>query len=85
MESEGISLDQSILDEVGTKLSSLIMTLGKDIESAAGRPFNLNSPKQLGEILFGEMKLVEKPKKTSDDNSIISIASGDTTSAGNRK
>ena len=34
------------------------------IDSIVGRPINLNSPKQLGDLLFGEMKLLEKPKKT---------------------
>ena len=64
MEAEGITCSQGILDEVGTELASRISQLSEEITDAAGRPFNLNSPKQLGEILFGEMKLVEKPKKT---------------------
>ena len=64
MENEGISMDQTVLDEVGKILTIKIKNLSKEIEESAGRPFNLNSPKQLGEILFGEMKLVEKPKKT---------------------
>ena len=64
MESEGITVSQDVLDDVGTNLADRIEILSKDIEEAAGKPFNLNSPKQLGEILFGEMKLVEKPKKT---------------------
>jgi len=64
MEAEGITLDQSVLDDVGKQLTKTIATLSTEIEAAAGRPFNLNSPKQLGEILFGEMALVEKPKKT---------------------
>ena len=64
MEAEGITVDQEVLDEVGNTLTERIGRLSKEIEEAAGRPFNLNSPKQLGEILFGEMKLVEKPKKT---------------------
>jgi len=80
MEAEGISLDQSVLDEVGSKLSEIIATLGEEIETAAGRPFNLKSPKQLGEILFGELKLVEKPKKTktgqfkTDEQTLASLA-----------
>ena len=64
MEAEGISMDQHVLDEVGEVLGKKIETLSAEIEKDAGKPFNLNSPKQLGEILFGEMKLVEKPKKT---------------------
>lgn len=80
MEAEGITLDQAILDEVGEVLTTKINTLATDIEKAAGRPFNLNSPKQLGEILFGEMQLVEKPKKTktgqfkTDEQTLSSLA-----------
>ncbi|MDB4653062.1 DNA polymerase, partial [Akkermansiaceae bacterium] len=80
MENEGITMDQSVLDEVGKVLAERIATLSKDIEESAGRPFNLNSPKQLGEILFGEMKLVEKPKKTktgqfkTDEQTLASLA-----------
>ncbi|MGB1888612.1 MAG: DNA polymerase, partial [Akkermansiaceae bacterium] len=81
MENEGISMDQTVLDEVGKVLTIKIKNLSKEIEESAGRPFNLNSPKQLGEILFGEMKLVEKPKKTktgqfkTDEQTLASLAS----------
>ena len=64
MESEGITIDQTVLDDVGKVLGGKIKILSTDIEKDAGRPINFNSPKQLGELLFGEMKLVEKPKKT---------------------
>lgn len=80
MEAEGITVSQDVLDQVGTELASRIETLSVDINAAAGRPFNLNSPKQLGEILFGEMKLVEKPKKTktgqfkTDEQTLSSLA-----------
>ena len=80
MEAEGIAMDQEVLDEVGKVLGGKIATLSVDIEKAAGRPFNLNSPKQLGEILFGEMNLVEKPKKTktgqfkTDEQTLSSLA-----------
>ena len=39
-------------------------TQSDKIHAAAGHEFNLNSPKQLGEVLFDELKIVEKPKKT---------------------
>ena len=41
-----------------------INTLKKSIHTRAGMPFNLNSPKQLGEVLFDLLRIVEKPKKT---------------------
>lgn len=64
VEHEGITLDLNILRQSGTELQRRIHTLSDSIHTQVGRDFNLNSPKQLGEILFGEMKLVEKPKKT---------------------
>ncbi len=80
MEAEGITMDQTVLDDVGIVLREKIEILSIEIEKAAGRPFNLNSPKQLGEILFGEMQLVEKPKKTktgqfkTDEQTLASLA-----------
>jgi len=65
MEREGISLDRSVLEEMGARLAAEIERLEKKILEQAPKPFNLNSPKQLGEILFDEMQLVAKPKKTA--------------------
>ena len=64
MEREGILMNAATLAEIGKSLEDHIETLRDSINAAAGREFNLNSPKQLGEILFDELKLVEKPKKT---------------------
>ena len=64
IESEGISLNCQILDQIRESLSESINGLGKEITELAGKEFNLNSPKQLGEVLFDDLKLVEKPKKT---------------------
>jgi DNA polymerase-1 len=64
IENEGIALDQSILAQSGVGLQERIDTLSAQIKEAAGKEFNLNSPKQLGQILFEDLKLVEKPKKT---------------------
>ena len=64
IESEGISLNCQILDKIRESLSESINSLGKEITELAGKEFNLNSPKQLGEVLFDDLKLVEKPKKT---------------------
>lgn len=80
MEMEGIRMDPEALDDIRSKLERRIDELGKSITEQAGRTFNLNSPKQLGEILFGEMKLVEKPKKTktgqfkTDEQTLSSLA-----------
>ncbi len=64
MEMEGIRMDTEALAAIGEKLQQRIDELATSIADHAGCPFNLNSPKQLGEILFDELKLVEKPKKT---------------------
>lgn len=64
MEAEGIRMDREILAETGHSLSGHLAELKQRIHQAAGREFNLNSPRQLGAVLFDELKLVEKPKKT---------------------
>ena len=64
MEREGILMNEATLVDTGKSLEGHIETLRESINAAAGREFNLNSPKQLGEILFDELKLVKKPKKT---------------------
>lgn len=64
MELEGINLDKDFLNSLSEALNSDILQLEKEIHEEAGEEFNIASPKQLGDILFGKMKLVEKPKKT---------------------
>lgn len=64
MELEGINLDTDFLKSLSTELDTDILQLEKDIYQEAGEEFNIASPKQLGDILFGKLKLVEKPKKT---------------------
>ncbi|MEM0897162.1 MAG: DNA polymerase I [Verrucomicrobiota bacterium] len=64
MEREGICIDRDDLGEIGKALGAKMAELEKRIFEAAGEPFNLNSPKQLGEILFDRLKLDDKPKKT---------------------
>ena len=64
MELEGINLDTDFLRNLAKDLDSDILRLEKDIYEEAGETFNIASPKQLGEILFGKMQLIDKPKKT---------------------
>ena len=64
MELEGINLDKRFLHSLSEALDNDIKTLESKIFEAAGETFNIASPKQLGEILFDKMKLVDKPKKT---------------------
>jgi len=64
MELEGINLDTSFLNGLSKKLTEDILDLESKIYREANVEFNLASPKQLGEVLFEHLKLVEKPKKT---------------------
>lgn len=64
MEREGIHLDSKALQSLSAKLLTDIEQLEKSIVEEAGEDFNIGSPKQLGEVLFGKLKLKEKPKKT---------------------
>ena len=64
MELEGINLDKDFLQKLSVDLDEEIKTLEQDIYREAGEEFNIASPKQLGDILFDKMKLVDKPKKT---------------------
>ncbi|WP_262692245.1 DNA polymerase I [Kordiimonas aestuarii] len=66
MEREGIKVDVSVLKKLSNEFGAGIERLDKEIQEMAGRPFNVNSPKQLGEILFDEQRLPggKKSKKT---------------------
>src|SRR5699024_7233329 len=61
MEREGINLDKAFLKGLEEDLNNDIDNLEKAIFKEAGEEFNVGSPKQLGEILFGKLKLVDKP------------------------
>lgn len=64
MELEGINLDVTFLKSLAKDLDNDIKSLEAKIYKEAGEEFNIASPKQLGEILFEKLKLVDKPKKT---------------------
>lgn len=64
IEREGINLDVNALHEFSAQLQNDITQVEKEIQDHAGTKFNVSSPKQVGEILFEYLKIVEKPKKT---------------------
>jgi DNA polymerase-1 len=64
MEKEGINLDVPALAKFSEELEVSVTDLTKQILELSGEEFNLDSPKQLGEVLFDKMKIVEKAKKT---------------------
>ncbi len=65
MEFEGIRLDADSLREYSKILETEISELRQGIYAAAGREFNIDSPKQLGVVLFDELELVKNPRKTA--------------------
>lgn len=64
MEQNGIQLDLDHLAEFSKDLEQQLTRVEKEIKTLAGEDFNLDSPKQLGEILFEKMEISAKPKKT---------------------
>lgn len=64
MELAGISLDENWLKQESKDLENDLRNLEKEIFELSGEEFNMNSPRQLGEILFEKMKLDPKAKKT---------------------
>ena len=64
MEKEGINIDSSYLSKLNKEFEIELSKLKGGIFEMSGEEFNLNSPKQLGDILFEKLKLVSKPKKT---------------------
>ncbi len=64
MELEGIRLDTDFLQSLTADLNKDIIQLESAIYRIANKEFNLASPRQLGDVLFEDLKLVEKPKKT---------------------
>ena len=72
MEMNGVCLDVDSLKETSTILTNRINELEKRIYELAGQPFNIASPKQVGEILFDKLKIVEKAKKTKTGQYVTS-------------
>jgi DNA polymerase-1 len=64
IEQEGIAIDTAALDQFSKELDLRITELDQEILAAAGETFNIDSPKQLGEILFEKLKISSKAKKT---------------------
>lgn len=62
MEKAGVRIDSGVLQEIGERLSVEIHRVGEEIYQRSGHRFNINSPKQLGDVLFNKMNL-PKPLK----------------------
>lgn len=72
MEMNGVRLDTDALAETSKVLTERMHQIEQNIYGLAGHEFNIASPKQVGEVLFGEMKIVEKPKKTKTGQYVTS-------------
>ena len=72
MEMNGVCLDTNSLKETSTQLTQRMLDLEKRIYELAGEQFNIASPKQVGEILFDKLKIVEKAKKTKTGQYVTS-------------
>ena len=72
MEMNGVCLDVDSLKETSTILTNRMNELEKHIYELAGQQFNIASPKQVGEILFDKLKIVEKAKKTKTGQYVTS-------------
>lgn len=64
MEINGVCIDATSLKETSKIFSNRLKEAEKDIYKIAGEEFNISSPKQVGEILFGKLKIIDNPKKT---------------------
>ena len=64
MENEGIALDVPTLNVFGESVEKDLVRLAEEITKIAGETFNIDSPRQLGEILFDKLKISSKAKKT---------------------
>ena len=72
MEMSGVRIDTASLAETSQMLTARMNDIEREIYRLAGEEFNIASPKQVGEILFGKMKIVEKPKKTKTGQYVTS-------------
>ncbi|HNS11981.1 MAG TPA: DNA polymerase I [Bacteroidia bacterium] len=64
MEAEGITVDKKALKALSAELEVDIKNVESEIQTLAGEEFNISSPKQVGEILFNRLKIIDKPSKT---------------------
>ena len=72
MEMNGVRIDTDSLKETSIIFTERVNRYEEDIYQEAGERFNISSPKQVGDILFDKMKIVEKPKKTKTGQYVTS-------------
>ena len=72
MEMNGVRIDTRSLAETSNILTARMEELERRIYELAGERFNIASPRQVGDILFGKLKIIEKPKKTKTGQYVTS-------------
>lgn len=72
MELNGVCLDTEALHETSEVFNKRMTAIEQHIYELAGERFNISSPRQVGDILFGKMKIVDKPKKTKTGQFVTS-------------
>lgn len=72
MERNGVCIDREGLKETSRLYTEEMNRIEKDIHELAGTDFNIASPKQVGEVLFDRLKIVDKPKKTKTGQYVTS-------------
>ena len=72
MELHGVRLDTAALEETSRIFTERMNQYEQEIYELAGESFNISSPKQVGEMLFGKLQIMEKPKKTKTGQYVTS-------------
>lgn len=72
MELHGIRLDSQSLHETSLQFTRRMQEIEQTIYQLAGESFNISSPKQVGDILFGKLAIIDKPKKTKTGQYVTS-------------
>ncbi|MDR1003437.1 MAG: DNA polymerase I [Prevotellaceae bacterium] len=72
IESNGVRIDTEALNQLSTHFTTRLKEIEKEIFQLAGEAFNIASPKQVGEVLFDLLHIVDKPKKTKTGQYVTS-------------
>lgn len=72
MERTGVRIDAAALSDVAHGFQERLRQLEQEIYALAGAPFNIASPRQVGDVLFGRLQIAEKPKKTKTGQYVTS-------------
>jgi DNA polymerase-1 len=72
MEMTGVRLDTDSLAQTSKELTERMQQIEREVYELAGHSFNIASPKQVGDVLFGELKIIDKPKKTKTGQYVTS-------------